>query len=552
MKRIASLLLVFALILTMLPMTAQAAEMDGEDVILDYGSAFSEIETQSVELMGKAHEETFVMADIPEGKSYEKMTASQEMIDIIKDFEGFRSKAYWDNSQWTVGYGTRASGPDVTVTRSEAEKLLRKALTNTYEPVVNDFCKKNGKQPTQQQFDALLDLTYNAGGSWTTGSSVPNVVLNETTALDVVKGFGAWSRSGGGVSYVHVNRRIREALIYLYGEYYLAYGNQDCQTDLDVVGNDDLPHFKAVIFKTNSGKLSNGKTDYAAYYPVGEYYESFITATRSGYTLVGWKITKRSNDSVSGGERISAWDRVEENLELTAVWEKGTFTVDPEEPPVDYEEPTEPTEPVKPSEPEEETLPELEIDMDRLPFEDVGKNDWFREAVSYVYRNNFMNGTSATTFAPGSSMTRGMLVTVLYRLDGSVPVSDEERACFDDIAGSYYTDAVAWAYSNGIVNGVSATKFAPDRIVTRQEAVTIFHRYCVGGNVSSVGQGDELDGFADRDSVAGFAVDAFAWAVSTGFVEGSVGADGIVLNPADNLNRAQAAVLLQRCVEEIL
>ena len=222
MKRIASLLLVFALILTMLPMTAQAAEMDGEDVILDYGSAFSEIETQSVELMGKAHEETFVMADIPEGKSYEKMTASQEMIDIIKDFEGFRSKAYWDNSQWTVGYGTRASGPDVTVTRSEAEKLLRKALTNTYEPVVNDFCKKNGKQPTQQQFDALLDLTYNAGGSWTTGSSVPNVVLNETTALDIVKGFGAWSRSGGGVSYVHVNRRIREALIYLYGEYYLA------------------------------------------------------------------------------------------------------------------------------------------------------------------------------------------------------------------------------------------------------------------------------------------------------------------------------------------
>ena len=551
MKRIASLLLVFALILTMLPMTAQAAEMDGEDVILDYGSAFSEIETQSVELMGKAHEETFVMADIPEGKSYEKLTASQEMIDIIKDFEGFRSKAYWDNSQWTVGYGTRASGPDVTVTRSEAEKLLRKALTNTYEPVVNDFCKKNGKQPTQQQFDALLDLTYNAGGSWTTGSSVPNVVLNETTALDIVKGFGAWSRSGGGVSYVHVNRRIREALIYLYGEYYLAYGNQDCQTDLDVVGNDDLPHFKAVIFKTNSGKLSNGKTDYAAYYPVGEYYESFITATRSGYTLVGWKITKRSNDSVSGGERISAWDRVEENLELTAVWEKGTFTVAPEEPPVDYEEPTEPTEP-EPTEPELETMPEVEIDMDRLPFEDVPENAWFREAVSYVYRNEFMNGTSATTFNPNGSMTRGMLVTVLYRIDGSAPVTDAERACFDDIAGSYYTDAVAWAYSNGIVNGVSATKFDPDRIVTRQEAVTIFYRYCVDYNLMGVGSGLELDGFADNANVAPYATDAFTWAVATGLVEGSAQTDGLHLNPTSSLNRAQAAVLLERCVENIM
>ena len=491
------------------------------------------------------------MADIPEGKSYQKLTASQEMIDIIKDFEGFSSKAYWDNSQWTVGYGTRASGPDVTVTRSEAEKLLRKALTNTYEPIVNDFCKKNGKQPTQQQFDALLDLTYNAGGSWTTGSSVPNVVLNETTALDIVKGLGAWSRSGGGVSYVHVNRRIREALIYLYGEYYLAYGNQDCQTDLDVVGNDDLPHFKAVIFKTNSGKLSNGKTDYAAYYPVGEYYESFITATRSGYTLVGWKITKRSNDSVSGGERISAWDRVEENLELTAVWEKGTFTVAPEEPPVDYEEPTEPTEP-EPTEPELETMPEVEIDMDRLPFEDVPENAWFREAVSYVYRNEFMNGTSATTFNPNGSMTRGMLVTVLYRIDGSAPVTDAERACFDDIAGSYYTDAVAWAYSNGIVNGVCATKFDPDRIVTRQEAVTIFYRYCVENNLMGVGSGLDLDGFADNANVAPYATDAFTWAVATGLVEGSAQTDGLHLNPTSSLNRAQAAVLLERCVENIM
>ena len=318
-----------------------------------------------------------------------------------------------------------------------------------------------------------------------------------------------------------------------------------------MVGNDDLPHFKAVIFKTNSGKLSNGKTDYAAYYPVGEYYESFITATRSGYTLVGWKITKRSNDSVSGGERISAWDRVEENLELTAVWEKGTFTVAPEEPPVDYEEPTEPTEP-EPTEPELETMPEVEIDMDRLPFEDVPENAWFREAVSYVYRNEFMNGTSATTFNPNGSMTRGMLVTVLYRIDGSAPVTDAERACFDDIAGSYYTDAVAWAYSNGIVNGVCATKFDPDRIVTRQEAVTIFYRYCVDYNLMGVGSGLELDGFADNANVAPYATDAFTWAVATGLVEGSAQTDGLHLNPTSSLNRAQAAVLLERCVENIM
>ena len=551
MKRIASLLLAFVMVLTMIPVAAQAAEIDGEDLVLDYGTFDSQAGMQSVELMGSASEEMFEMADIPAGGTYKSLSASQEMIDVIKDFEGFRSKAYWDNSQWTVGYGTRASGPDVTVTRAEAERLLRKVLDNTYEPIVNDFCKKNGKQPTQQQFDAMLDLTYNAGGSWTTGSSVPNVVLNPSTALDVVKGFGAWSRSGGSVSYVHANRRIREALIYLYGEYYLAYGGQDCKSDLEVVSNDDLPHFKTVIFKTNSGKLSNGKTDYAGYYPVGEYYGSFIDATRSGYTLVGWKITKVGNDKVSGGERISIWDKVEENLELTAVWEKGTFTVKPEEPPVDYEEPTEPTEP-EPTEPEMEPLPEVEIDMDRLPFEDVPENAWFRDAVSYVYRNEFMNGVSATAFNPGGAMTRGMLVTVLYRMDGSVSVTEEERACFDDIAGAYYTDAVAWAYSNGIVNGVSATKFDPNRIVTRQEAVTIFYRYCVDYNLLGVESGMALDGFADQEHVAGYAADAFTWAVSTGLVTGSQNGDSMYLNPTDSLNRAQAAVLLQRCVEDIM
>ena len=546
MKRIVCLLIAVVMMLTLIPVSAQAAQMDGEDVILDYGTFAGETGSQSVELMASASEKVFEMADIANGAAYQQMSPSQKIIDVIKDFEGFRSKAYWDKSQWTYGYGSRAPGSGATISKAEAERLLVKVLKENYGKTVNDFCKKNGKQPTQQQFDALLDLTYNVGGSWTTGASVTNVVLNPTKALDIVKGFGAWCRSGGGVSYVHVNRRIREALIYMYGEYYLAYGNQDCKSDLKVVGNDDLPHFKAVIFKTNSGKLENGKTDYAAYYPVGQYYGSFIDAERSGYTLVGWKITKRSNDSVSNGGRISIWNKVEENLELTAVWEKGTFTVAPEEPPVDYVDPTEPTEP------EMEELPEVEIDMDRLPFEDVPENAWFRDAVSYVYRNEFMNGTSSTTFDPAGSMTRGMLVTVLYRIDGSMPVSDEERACFEDIGGAYYTDAVAWAYSNGIVNGVSATKFDPNRIVTRQEAVTIFYRYCVDYNLLGMESCMELNGFEDCEQIAGFAVDAFTWAVATGLVEGSESANGCYLNPVANLNRAQAAILLQRCVEDIM
>ena len=542
MKRIASLILALVMMLTVIPVTAQATEMDWEDPVLDYGTIIGSSEDQPMELMGAASEELFEMADIPEGGKYVTMSTSQEMVDVIKDFEGFRSKAYWDNSQWTVGYGTRGS-EGMTVTKAQAEKMLMDALEDTYEPVVNDFCKKNGKQPTQQQFDAMLDLTYNAGGSWTTGSAVPDVVLNPTTALDIVKGFGAWSRSGGSVSYVHVNRRIREALIYLYGEYYLAYGNQDCKTDLDVVDNDDLPHFKAVIFKTSSGKLSNGKTDYAAYYPVGDYYRSFIDATRSGYTLVGWKITKVANDSVSDAERISIWDKVEENLELTAVWEKGTFVVEPEEPPVDLEEPTEPT---------PEQMPEVEIDMDRLPFRVVPADAGYRDAVSYVYRNGIMSGTSATTFQPAGYMTRGMLVTVLYAMDGSEPVSEQEMTCFTDIGGAYYTKAVAWAYNNGIVSGVTPTTFVPNRIVTRQEAVAILYKYCVNGHLASSKSASDLSAFADRAQVASYAKDAFGWAVSNGLVSGSASGGKVYLNPNTNLYRAQAAIMLQHIMEDIL
>ena len=270
MKRIASLLLAFVMLVTMIPVTARAAQidMDNEDPVLEYGSFADGIDSQSLELMSSGSGKNCEMADIPAGGTYQTMTASQKIIDVIKDFEGFRSTPYWDNSQWSVGYGTRCSGPDVTVTRAQAEQMLRDMLKNDFEPAVNNFCKKNGKQPTQQQFDAMLDLTYNNGPKWTTGTAVPDVVLNPSTELDIVKGFGAWSRSGGSVSYVHVNRRIREALIYLYGEYYLAYGGQDCKSGLKVVSNDDLPHFKVAILKTNYGTLSTGNTDYAAYYPV--------------------------------------------------------------------------------------------------------------------------------------------------------------------------------------------------------------------------------------------------------------------------------------------
>jgi hypothetical protein len=124
-------------------------------------------------------------------------------------------------------------------------------------------------------------------------------------------------------------------------------------------------------------------------------------------------------------------------------------------------------------------------------------------------------------------------------------------------AGKGAFGGIAWSsiggnIVSGIVNGISATSFAPNRIVTRQEAITIFYRYCVGCTLSDVDSGVELTGFADRNHVAEYAADAFTWAVATGLVEGSPAGGSMYLNPGINLNRAQAAVLLQRCVENII
>jgi GH24 family phage-related lysozyme (muramidase) len=351
MKRIASAVLALILILSLVPAAIPAAA-----------------------------DELYEMRDLKAGEAYTDMVSSQKLIDVIKDFEGFSATPYKDNSQWSVGYGSYCGKssdpkPNIRLTEDEAEERLRKDLKKTYESEVNQYLKSIGKQPEQHQFDALVDLTYNVGGSWMRGEAVTSVVKNSVTALELVKGFGAYSRSGGKVSYVHVNRRIRESLMYLHGEYYRAYGNQDCKSDINVVSNDKLPRYKVVIFKSGSGAFSSGRTDYADYYAEGAYYRSFAAPVREGYTLVGWEITKRSNKSVENGGRISAYDIAEENLELTAVWEKGVFEVPPEEPPIVNDPPAEPTDPSEPAEP------------DGLPFTDVPEDTWFRGAVEYVYEN---------------------------------------------------------------------------------------------------------------------------------------------------------------------
>ena len=170
--------------------------------------------------------------------------------------------------------------------------------------------------------------------------------------------------------------------------------------------------------------------------------------------------------------------------------------------------------------------------------------DWAKEGICFVIENGLMVGTTSTTFAPKDTLTRAMLVTVLYRMAGS-PAVDAPSGFADVDDGQWYSDAIAWAAANGIVNGVGGNKFAPSEPVTREQLAAIFFRYAK----AEAPEVDVLSGYPDAESVSTYARDAMAWAVSTGLVTGSKEADGTYLAPQGLAAREQAAAILMRYVK---
>ena len=182
----------------------------------------------------------------------------------------------------------------------------------------------------------------------------------------------------------------------------------------------------------------------------------------------------------------------------------------------------------------------------RLPFTDVKESDWFYDAVVYVYTNELFNGTSATTFSPNGTMTRAMLVTVLWRLEGA-PAAGSASTFADVEPGSWYTDAVAWAGSVGIVNGTSATTFDPNGSVTREQIAAILYRYAKtkGWNVNGA---SSLNVFADGSQVSEWAVRSMEWTYAKGLITGK---DAGRLDPRGQASRAEVATILMRLMESM-
>ncbi len=196
-------------------------------------------------------------------------------------------------------------------------------------------------------------------------------------------------------------------------------------------------------------------------------------------------------------------------------------------------------------------VPDVEVTATFVPggelaFQDVRPGDWCYDAVRWAFETGLMNGTSTTTFTPNTSTTRGQIVAILYRLEGS-PVMGTNS--FSDVApGAYYAAAVSWASSNGIVNGYSDGTFRPNNLITREQMAAFLYRYA-SQKGRDVSDRTELGVFTDARQIASYAVEPLRWAVAAGMINGT-SAD--TLSPGGNASRAQVAVILNRFVQNVL
>ena len=279
------------------------------------------------------------------------------------------------------------------------------------------------------------------------------------------------------------------------------------------------------------------------------------TASKSGFTLQYWSDGK--NNYKANTDYVVAHD-----TELIAVWQKYTGgssgshrpgnTTKPTQP----EKPTEPTKPTEPNKPTEPSKPgnSLKLSAAELnaavgevtaKYADVKTNDWYAEAVAFVYKQGMMNGLGDNRFAPGEKTTRAMLVTMLYRLEKDAGGSAATK--FSDVpAGQWFSDAVNWSASAGVVNGLENGKFAPNDNISREQLAVMLYRYAQlkGYDVSVKG---DLSKFDDNGSVAAWAKEPMQWAVGSGLINGK--GEGS-LEPGSNATRAEVATMLMRLLNQ--
>ena len=186
--------------------------------------------------------------------------------------------------------------------------------------------------------------------------------------------------------------------------------------------------------------------------------------------------------------------------------------------------------------------------VQKLPFTDVPGSAWYYDGVAYVYQHGLMAGTSATAFSPDATTSRSMIAAILWRMAGS-PVVNYAMDYTDVAQGQWYSEAIRWAASEGIVSGYGDGKFGPDDIITREQMAAMLYRYAqYKGYDVSVGEDTNILSYTDFEDLSEYAIPAMQWAVGAGIISGT---SESTLGPRGNASRAQVAVILTRYCENV-
>ena len=269
------------------------------------------------------------------------------------------------------------------------------------------------------------------------------------------------------------------------------------------------------------------------------------TIPETGHVFGEWTTATEPTCTEKGTETRSCHCGEVENREISAIGHdfEDSFTVDVE-PTLEFtgsksrhckacDEKTDITE-----------IPKLTPSVDSSEmFSDIPRDAWYKKSVDFAVSKGYMNGIGGGKFSPDGVMTRAMVVTVLYRIEGEPEVSG--NVPFTDIEADWYRNAVAWAYQNAIVKGTSDTKFSPDGEITREQLATILYRYASfkGYDTSTTAS---LDSFPDADSTSSWALDAMKWAYAEGLITGASKGGKILLDPLGIASRSQVATIFMR------
>lgn len=418
---------------------------------------------------------------------------SEAGIQFIKDHEGFSRMAYWDYTQYTIGYGTRCEKDEYPdgITEEQADVLLRRMLAEEFEPKIDALEKTRGKAFSRQEYDALVSFTFNVGPGWmSSGYNIYRYVMNGGyTEMELVNCFGSWNKAGGKTVDGLAHRRIDEVNLYLNGEYSMG-----------------STAYLYVTFRLNYDTSTVEKEDDYDYnyYKTGNPFGTLPAPSRSGYRFLGWFETATGGRKFTENSNVPAYTR----LKLYAHWEEITEPEPPE---------------------------------DDFPFTDVPKDAWYYPAVYAVYKAGLTNGTSDTTFEPFYPFTRSMIVTMLYRMEKEPEVSIEMP--FTDVRpGRFYTLPVAWAYKFNLTKGTNdGSTFEPDAYLTREQLTTMFYRYAQlkGEDVSAT---YDLSQYKDSEKMSLFSNLPMQWALAHGYYRVENGE----LRPREGATRAECMDFIAR------